>query len=120
LSYLPLILQAVLLLIVVPAAIFDFRERRVPNWLALTGVVLGICTNFGVRHLDGLVTSLEGLGLAFLIYFPLYVLRGMGAGDVKLMGAVGLRSNLSPFERSTNNNGYCVGGGQPAPRRTCA
>jgi prepilin peptidase CpaA len=89
LSYLPLILQAVLLLIVVPAAIFDFRERRVPNWLALTGVVLGICTNFGVRHLDGLVTSLEGLGLAFLIYFPLYVLRGMGAGDVKLMGAVG-------------------------------
>jgi prepilin peptidase CpaA len=29
------------------------------------------------------------MGLAFLIYFPLYLLRGMGAGDVKLMAAVG-------------------------------
>jgi prepilin peptidase CpaA len=29
------------------------------------------------------------MGLAFLVYFPLYLLRGMGAGDVKLMAAVG-------------------------------
>src|ERR1700730_4198826 len=33
--------------------------------------------------------SLLGLGLGLLIYFPLYLLRGMGAGDVKLMAAIG-------------------------------
>jgi len=89
LSYLSLVVQALLLLVVVTAAIFDYKERRVPNWLALAGLLRGVSVNFGLSQTDGLVTSLEGLGLAFLIYFPLYVLRGMGAGDVKLMGAVG-------------------------------
>jgi len=37
----------------------------------------------------GLRFALLGLGLAMLIYFPLYLLRGMGAGDVKLMAAIG-------------------------------
>ena len=37
----------------------------------------------------GLWMALKGVGVAFLIYFPLYLLRGMGAGDVKLMAAVG-------------------------------
>ncbi len=37
----------------------------------------------------GLVIAAEGFGLAFVIYFVLYLLRGMGAGDVKLMAALG-------------------------------
>lgn len=85
----PVILQVVLLLIVIPAALFDFRERRVPNWIVLTGLALGIGLNWFLYETPGLWIALKGLGLAFLIYFPLYLLRGMGAGDVKLMGAVG-------------------------------
>ena len=89
-SYPPLVVQILLLLIVVPAAMFDFRQRRVPNWLSLTGVLLGIGLNFflGQPPTD-LSNSLQGLGLAFVIYFPLYLIRAMGAGDVKLMAAVG-------------------------------
>src|SRR6266404_9200165 len=68
---------------------FDFRYRRVPNWLTLTGVVLGIALNAFLFETEGLWMSLKGIGVAFLIYFPLYLLRGMGAGDVKLMAAVG-------------------------------
>src|SRR6266404_22451 len=68
---------------------FDFRYRRVPNWLTLTGVVLGIALNAFLFETEGLWFSLQGMGVAFLIYFPLYLLRGMGAGDVKLMAAVG-------------------------------
>lgn len=37
----------------------------------------------------GLATSLQGIGLALLVYLPLYLLRGIGAGDVKLMAALG-------------------------------
>lgn len=85
----PLIVQALLLLVVISAAIFDVRERRVPNWIVVTGLVLGIALNLFLYETPGLWMSLEGLGLAFLIYFPLYLLRGMGAGDVKLMAAVG-------------------------------
>jgi prepilin peptidase CpaA len=83
------IIQALLLLIVIPAALFDSRQRRVPNWLALAGLLLGIGLNTFLYENAGFWTSLKGLGLAFLIYFPLYLLRGMGAGDVKLMAAVG-------------------------------
>jgi prepilin peptidase CpaA len=85
----PAIIQIVLALIVVAAAMFDFRYRRVPNWLTLSGVIVGIGLNFFLFETEGLLDSLKGLGLAFLIYFPLYLLRGMGAGDVKLMAAVG-------------------------------
>ncbi len=88
-SYLPPIFQILLALIVVVAAAYDFRFRRIPNWLTLLGVILGWGLNIFLFEMIGLRTAAFGLGLAFLIYFPLYLLRGMGAGDVKLMGAVG-------------------------------
>lgn len=88
-SYLPPILQIVLALVAIGAAIYDFRYRRIPNWLTLTGVVAGLGLNSFLYGWGGLRAAALGLGLAFLIYFPLYLLRGMGAGDVKLMGAIG-------------------------------
>ncbi len=89
LDFPPLALQAVLLLLVATAAVFDARYRRIPNWLVLTGMILGIGVNSFLFGWQGLRLSLLGLGFAFLIYFPLYLLRGMGAGDVKLMASVG-------------------------------
>jgi prepilin peptidase CpaA len=88
-SYPPVIVQVLLVLIVIPAAFFDYRSRRVPNWLSLAGVLLGIGLNFFLYETPGLWTSLKGMGVAFGIYFVLYLLRAMGAGDVKLMAAVG-------------------------------
>lgn len=73
----------------VAAAVFDFRTRRVPNWLTLAGLFTGIGINSVLFKVPGLLTSIEGLGVACLIYFPLYMLRGIGAGDVKLMAAIG-------------------------------
>jgi prepilin peptidase CpaA len=85
----PIVIRAVLALLVIPAAAFDFQSRRVPNWLTLPALLLGIGLNVFLFHIAGLWISLEGLGLACLVYLPLYLLRGMGAGDVKLMAAVG-------------------------------
>jgi len=88
-TVLPPILQVLLALVVVIAAVYDLRYRRIPNWLTLSTVLIGFGLNGFLYEWTGLRTAALGLGLAFLIYFPLYVLRGMGAGDVKLMGAVG-------------------------------
>jgi prepilin peptidase CpaA len=88
-SYLPFAVQALLTAIIVPAALFDLRWRRVPNWLTLSGLMLGIALNIFVSGRAGLVTSSAGFGLAVLVYAPLYLLRGIGAGDLKLMAAVG-------------------------------
>jgi prepilin peptidase CpaA len=90
----PPVTKVLLLLLVVPAAVFDYRERRIPNWLVLAGILLGTAMNAFLTYdlpsaTIGLLFSLEGFGLAFAVYFPLYLLRGMGAGDVKLMAAVG-------------------------------
>jgi prepilin peptidase CpaA len=82
--------EALLLLVVLGAAVFDVRYRRIPNWLSMSGVLAGLALNtFLYQGWPGLRLSLQGLGLGFGVYFLLYALRAMGAGDVKLMAAVG-------------------------------
>jgi prepilin peptidase CpaA len=85
----PIAVQVLLVLLVIPAAIWDFLERRVPNWLTFSGVLLGLGLNVILFESAGFWMALKGLGLALLIYFPLYLLRGVGGGDVKLMAAIG-------------------------------
>jgi prepilin peptidase CpaA len=91
----PLAIRILLLLLVVVASFFDIRKHRIPNWLSLAGVILAVALNTFLFETVGLWYSLKGLGLAFAIYFVLYLLRGMGAGDVKLMAAVG--AAVGPF-----------------------
>jgi prepilin peptidase CpaA len=82
--------EVLLLIVVLAAAAYDVRYRRIPNWLSLSGVLAGLALNaFLYQGWPGLKLSLQGLGMGFGVYFLLYALRAMGAGDVKLMGAVG-------------------------------
>jgi prepilin peptidase CpaA len=82
--------EALLLLVVLGAAVYDVRYRRIPNWLSMSGVLLGIGLNgFLYQGWPGVRLSLQGLAMGFGVYFLLYMLRAMGAGDVKLMAAVG-------------------------------
>ena len=80
----------VLLAVLIGAAVYDIRYRRIPNWLTLAGVLLGFAINFGIGPPEGgVLFALQGFALAFGLYMFLYVLRAMGAGDVKLMAAIG-------------------------------
>ena len=85
----PAVLRIVLLAVVVVAALYDLRFRRIPNWLNLSGIFLGLGCNTLLLGLDGLKGAGLGLLCAIAVYMPLYLIRGMGAGDVKLMAAVG-------------------------------
>jgi prepilin peptidase CpaA len=83
-----------LLTLVAIAAIYDMRYRRIPNWLTLAGIIGGIAMNTFLgwdnpNRWAGLIFALKGMGLGFIAYFALFALRAMGAGDVKLMAAVG-------------------------------
>ena len=78
----PPAVQILLSLVVIPAAIWDVKTRRIPNWLSLSGVVLALALNTFLGEVDGLWFALKGLGVAFVVYFVLYLLHGMGAGDV--------------------------------------
>jgi prepilin peptidase CpaA len=86
---LPLVFRALLLLVAVVAGIYDWKYRRIPNWLTLAGLIAGFSCHCYLGGWAGLLVAAEGFGLGGGIYFVLYMLRGMGAGDVKLMAALG-------------------------------
>lgn len=81
--------QVLLGILVLIAAIFDIRSRRIPNWLVLAGIIAGFTWNVYSSGWSGLGRAAAGLGLGFALYFPLYLIRARGAGDVKLLAAVG-------------------------------
>ncbi len=81
--------QICVAVIVLAAAATDIRSRKIPNWLTLSGVVAGLVLHGTTGGFLGLKTSFAGMLLGFGSYLALYSLRAMGAGDVKLMAAVG-------------------------------
>jgi prepilin peptidase CpaA len=86
--------QIVLALIVLIAGYYDIRWRRIPNWLTLPSLVIGLALNYflygtGTLSTPGLASAFIGVLLAMLLNFPLYLLHARGAGDVKLLAALG-------------------------------
>jgi prepilin peptidase CpaA len=77
------------LAVVLCAGYTDWRTRRIPNWLTVSGFLLGIGLNSILSGWRGTLDSLEGAALALGLLLPLVLLRGFGAGDWKLLGAVG-------------------------------
>lgn len=86
---LPLLPACLMLLTATLAAAADLRTRKIPNFLTVSAFFAGFAVQWVVAGPEGLARAAAGAGLALLIYFPLFLLRGMGAGDVKLMAALG-------------------------------
>jgi prepilin peptidase CpaA len=67
----------------------DVRTRRIPNWLTFPAAALGLIAATATHGSAGAIASAAGLGVGLLVFFPLFALKGLGAGDVKLLGALG-------------------------------
>ena len=80
---------ALTILLTALAAFVDFRSRKIPNWLTVPAFVAGVTLRTILFGWPGTKSALEGTGLALLLLLPLVLLRALGAGDWKLMGAVG-------------------------------
>lgn len=79
---------AILAALLFIAVVCDWKTRKIPNALVFGGTLLGL---LGSTFLfpTGLLSSAEGMGLGLALLLPLYLLRAMGAGDVKLMAMTG-------------------------------
>jgi prepilin peptidase CpaA len=77
------------MLLAIVAGWTDYRNRRIPNWLTVPGLAIGVGINVAVAGWGGLRTSLLGAGLGLLLLLPFVLLRSLGAGDWKLAGALG-------------------------------
>lgn len=71
------------------ACIPDLRTRRIPNALTLGAAVVALAFHAATAGFSGLAMSAGGWLLGAALFFPFFALRGMGAGDVKLLAAVG-------------------------------
>ena len=76
-------------LLAVVAGWMDWRTRRIPNWLTVPALFMGITANSLAAGWGGLRTALLGAGLGLVLLLPFVVIRSLGAGDWKLVGAVG-------------------------------
>src|SRR3984893_1129650 len=83
------LIWASVLLLTFAAAVLDWRSRKIPNWLTVSGILAGIILRTTLGGWPGAKSSLLGAGLALGLLLPLVLLRALGAGDWKLMGAVG-------------------------------
>jgi len=79
------------------AAICDYRTKRLPNKLTVSCFVAALVFQITAGAIaggwsgagTGLLTALGGFGVGFGILLVLWLIGGGGAGDVKLMGALG-------------------------------
>jgi len=80
-----------LVMLVIAAAVIDVQSYRIPNWLTVGGMLLGLAWNTALAPTahEGFLWALGGLALGLVVLLPLYALKVMGAGDVKLMAMVG-------------------------------
>jgi prepilin peptidase CpaA len=86
----PQILASGLVLVLLALAVReDLIRSRVPNRLNAAGLVLGLGMMWAAAGSQGLADGAAGAAVGGAVLFPFYLLRGMGAGDVKLMGACG-------------------------------
>jgi prepilin peptidase CpaA len=85
--------ETINIIILIPVAIlviyYDVRYRRIPNVLVFGTFAAGLAFNSGIGGWPGTVASLEGCALAFAPMFLMHIFGAMGAGDVKLFGAIG-------------------------------
>lgn len=83
------------------AVYFDLRSRRIPNYLTLPAMGLGLLVSLAQGGLSGAGTSMLGLLLGGGLLFPLFAYGKFGGGDVKLLAAIGALRGASFVWRAT-------------------
>jgi len=67
----------------------DWRSRKIPNRLTVPALLVGLAASTFLWGWPGAKAALEGAGICLGVLLPFVLMRGLGAGDWKLMGALG-------------------------------
>ena len=87
----------------------EIRSRRIPNWLTLGGIALGLGAAAIEGGWDGLCDSALGRAIAGGLFLPFCLVGVVGGGDMKLMAAVGAIVGWPMVLRVVCNT--CIAGG---------
>lgn len=81
--------QLILMILLVMSVKYDIKEKRIPNKLTFPAILLGMITAVIDSGLNGILFSISGFLVGLGVFFIPFIMGGIGAGDVKLMAAVG-------------------------------
>lgn len=72
------------------AVVTDYRDWRVPNRLIALGLVQGFAVSAVINGMQqGLVSSVKGCVIPVALLYVLFLIKALGAGDIKLMAVAG-------------------------------
>ena len=83
------IAEIVAVVIVLVACVWDVASSRIPNVLTFTAIALALTFHLTAPAGAGAAYVVLGLLAGLAVFFPMFALGAMGAGDVKLMAALG-------------------------------
>jgi prepilin peptidase CpaA len=71
------------------ACLTDLRWRRIPNALTLGGAAAALVVQLMLLGPTGAGSAAAGWAIGLALFLPIFALRGIGGGDVKLLAALG-------------------------------
>ncbi len=78
-----------LMLFAASVCLADLLNRKIPNWLVIAGLIVALAGRAWAGGLGAVGSGLGGLLVAAALVVPIYMARGMAAGDVKAIGVAG-------------------------------
>lgn len=78
-----------LLAYLIMAVVTDFRETRISNRLIASGLMVGLAFRFVGEGSVGIVHFLVNISIPVILFFLLFQMRALGAGDIKLFSVAG-------------------------------
>ncbi|WP_280770406.1 A24 family peptidase [Salipaludibacillus daqingensis] len=91
----PFLITIILAVVLVISFITDIRTRRILNIVTLPAILFGLIYYTVTLGWEGLLFSGAGFLVGLLLLLIPYLLGGMGAGDVKLLAAIGALTGVS-------------------------
>ena len=76
-------------MILIAAVYTDYRQNRIPNWIIIFGLISGCFISYVYGGIGMLLEGLLAMVLPIVLLYPVFVIGGMGAGDLKLFAVVG-------------------------------
>lgn len=81
--------MVVLIGVLVAAVIADIRRYKIPNLCIVTGIIAGTVMTIMSYSSGGVIMSVIQMLIIFVLFYPFYLIRALGAGDVKLFMMMG-------------------------------